>query len=500
MKVPALLKLLIYFIFALLGMLLIYSAADSGLGIMNLVRYDKYELYLTPVRALVVIFVMSVFAIVVNWSSSGLLRTLYPTNLFFLILSFMILPGVFFTSNYESYGDIAFYSYSGAVIVFSFGVLLVEYVSRMFTTEQNSPSSYAIRESQSYKFTSITYILFLFFYMFGCISILLTYKSDVNIYEYLGQFIKSGTVSDSVAEIAESRQSIYEDGSNAKNLLNVYSSYSLVMIMPLSALFVLINGLIRNKKIEVAIAILMLVVNFLLLIANGTRLRGMFFLLYIVVAYSFIRPISYKQVKYFSISAIGLLVMQTITLGRMEPGSGYLENIILSLNRVVERIFLTKGYVTQKVFEYIPGITDYRYGETFLGSLGGRLKKDDLIFSEEMNEFITGYAGTAGPQAFGEGYANFGIPGILILSFILGLFVHSTTVIVRKYNKMDAMRVVFLAYVTILVARIGYGDTFTFKNNGMHILIIIGAVFIFAKMFFKSILSNTHHMKYKSNI
>jgi hypothetical protein len=207
------------------------------------------------------------------------------------------------------------------------------------------------------------------------------------------------------------------------------------------------------------------------MIANGSRLKGLAMLLFLLISYSYVKPISFRLVVDVALGVIWLLIFQTIALGRMLSSSideSFLHIIYMSLNRVVERVFLTKGYVTQKVFEYIPDASNYKEGETLINNSG-------VSFAQEMFGFIygAGVNGTAGPQAFGEIYANFGVFSMLLFAFFLGVAIHMLTKFVTKNLRLDARKIVFLSYFTILITKVGYSDVFSFKSNGMHVLIFL---------------------------
>ena len=211
-----------------------------------------------------------------------------------------------------------------------------------------------------------------------------------------------------------------------------------------------------------------------LLASSGSRLKTMFFLLFATVAVSHIRPLRVGVLIRWAYIAIFVLVVQTLVLGRMKGTDSMVGNLVMSANRVVERVFMTKGWGSQEVFHYIPQLSPYRHGETMLASLVGRFG-NALPFSHEMYAYLHGTvgAGTAGPQSFAEGYVNFGLPGLLAVAFLLGMFIQRATVYFIRAGRRDSLRLVFTAYVVVLLARTGYGGTLTFKTNGIHVLLLL---------------------------
>ena len=66
-------------------------------------------------------------------------------------------------------------------------------------------------------------------------------------------------------------------------------------------------------------------------------------------------------------------------------------------------------------------------GSTYISDIKGQLS-DKISLSRIMFRHISGGDGTAGPQAFGELYVNFGFFG-LGLSLILGFFIQSINIL-----------------------------------------------------------------------
>lgn len=83
--------------------------------------------------------------------------------------------------------------------------------------------------------------------------------------------------------------------------------------------------------------------------------------------------------------------------------------------------------------------------------------------------------GTGGPQAFADAYANFGVTGMLVSAFVIGIVVQGASIyIVRKnVHAKNTAQIVFHAYLVILFAKIGYADIMTFKSSGFHVLLIL---------------------------
>jgi hypothetical protein len=309
------------------------------------------------------------------------------------------------------------------------------------------------------------------------------YKFDFygSIFYSLIQYFSSGVIDRS---IADSRQV-----APTRDFIDLLYSYSTLLLMPLSCAFFWANGLIRRSRVMIIISLGLSVIVFLLIISEGGRLRGLFFVLYMTIVYSMVRGLKILSIINWGLLLVWLLIFQTIALGRFSSaadGQSMGAVIILSLNRVVERVLLTKGAVTQKVFEYIPAHADFKQGSTFFNALVGSAS-NEVSFAQEMFAYIYqgGFNGTAGPQAFGEMYANFGVVFMLFGALFLGILIQCCTEFVKKSIKMDPFLISVIAFGTILIARIGYSNLLTFKTNGMHILVLITLIFIVMRVFAK---------------
>jgi len=470
-----LLMLLLYTpIILFLSFVVYYIASADG---SEVIRYNKYAVYFSIPRFIYTAMILFFSYYVTQRTSNGFWGKMYPTNLFMLLFLFLILPGVLLTSDFTSVGLTSFYTYLASFLLFMLGLLWVSFMGTRRKTGNKTQKTIANSPVTIYSTKSFIYILMMGLYLLGLIVALTKVDFSTSIYSELSSFMSTGNIS---RTLAIERQQVASRG-----LLDVFHSYSIIMFMPISSVFIFINGVIRGHRGQIIIGLLMALIVLIITISGGGRLRGLLFLVLIIVSYSFLNGIKLKQVINIISLTLWLLIFQTIALGRMSAsseGHTFINVVAMALNRVVERIFLTKGYCTQQVFHYIPEYTDFKWGETFLVTLLGR-SIDKNTFAQEMFVFIYkgGIQGTAGPQAFGEAYANVGIAGMLIIAFLLGLLVQNSTEFVKRHMTFDAFTIVFLAYFTVLIARIGYSGIFTFKANGLHILISLYLCFIIAK-------------------
>ena len=464
MKLAAYLK--VFPLFFLL--VLIFYAFASDISVV--VRYDKYEMFYSLERILFATIVFIFLYCILKVTSVSFLGTLYPTNLFLILLLLLVLPGVLLTSNFENHGTTSFYGYLISLVLFLCGLLISHITSKRLLSHTKG-------NIKTYSSKSTTFRLMLILFIFGFFISAINFDYSNSVFSSISLFLSSGEVSRKIADLRQIAPS--------RNFVDIFYAYSLRLFMPIACSFVLLNGVLRKKRNHILLGITMVLIIGFLAASSGGRLSLLFFALYLLASYSMISPISLNRVLNVSSLMLWFLILQTIGLGRISSASkglSFLEIIIISLNRLVERIFLTKGYVTQKTFEYIPEYSNYKNGETFLTTILGQTSKKES-FAQEMFAFVYGGGsqGTAGPQSFGEAYANFGLAGMFLISFILGLLVHKSTRFVQKHHSLDPFKISFLAYFTVLVARIGYGNFFTFKSNGLHILILLLFFFLVSR-------------------
>lgn len=434
------------------------------------IRLDKFVLHFSLFRFSVAALILGMsFVIVRQFCSGPYIGLILPINLFVYLLAGMILPGVLLTSDFSTSGRTAYYGYLFSTLAFSIGAACASFATGF--KPPNEFSKFVLKSRPSHRIGSITYILMIAAFLVALPISMMSIDQSQNVFIVMADFLLTGAMPEGAREIADARQNVYLETAARRGLVAGLSSYCLVLILPISTAFVLLNGVIRKCKAEIVIGAIMASTTFALLVFSGTRLRGLLFLLFIAVALSFVRPLKLNRLIAWASMAITFLVLQTIALGRMTGADNYVGNLIMSANRVAERIFLTKGNTTRIVFDYIPDVTSFKGGSTMMTSIGGHLSSAQS-FDEEMFTYVNGYYGTAGPHAFAEAYANFGVLAMLAAGTILGIIVQSTSIMVVRWRNLSAYNLTVLAMITVLIARTGYSDLLAFKSGGLHVLIV----------------------------
>lgn len=446
----------------LLFLLFVYGIASDDNA--ALIRYNHYPVFLTPVRfvLLMVAFLFSLYC--ARSVTGGFWGTMTPANTFLLLFLTLVMPGILLTPDTSPRGTVTFYYFWAATMVF---LISLTASARALKDMRPKPSF-----SRVYKSDSPEFMFFCAVYVISLAILVGSGQISALVFNQMLNFMQDSEVSNIVAE---GRQVGAVSGYG-----QVATNYMMTIGLPLSSAFVLINGIVGARRGQIVAGSFMALISVVVLLSLGGRLAALFAVLFFLVAYSMVRKIKFSQVITLSSILCWMLILQTIALGRLATagtGRSTIEIMILSLNRVVERVFLVKGYVSQRALEFFPSGHKFLYGRSYSDALFGLEEGSPSLAQEMANYIFGGYNATAGPQAFGEAYANFGLIGMLAVAGILGVFVAVATRFVARRIQLDAFRVVFLAYFTVLIARTGYGEFFTFKSNGIHVLGLLYLMF-----------------------
>ncbi|MFC1773128.1 oligosaccharide repeat unit polymerase [Pseudomonadota bacterium] len=455
--------------------------AQNWSEINGYIRYDKYPIYIDWFRFTFLFVVVGGGAYLFDRLVIPLgIGVLLPSNLFFALFIFLVLPGVVLTSDYGVIGTASFYGYLAAFVFYVAGSAASSVFLKFSPVREIN--LYQVGIITTYRVTGVTYLLMLGMFSSALIVAYASTDMGLGILQLAFEFMASGDMPAGARQVADERIGVYS-ALEYRSIFSVMSAYATGLVMPLAVGFILLNGVVRRNALETMLGVMLVVVTLFILISSGSRLRGLFYLLFVFTMLSHVKKVRLSNIAVWGAFIFGLLIVQTIVLGRMVGGGGYLQNLVMSINRVIERVFLVKGYVTQQVFHYIPWVSDYKAGGTYAETLLG-LNTNEITFAEEMSHYIYGPAGTAGPQAFAEGYANYGMLGMLIIAMVMGVLIQSITVALVRQKSRDILSLVFQAFVIVLIARTGYGSLFTFKANGMHVLLILwGVVVVLRKVF-----------------
>lgn len=465
----------------ILGILLINLKFD-------LFRYDRFFISTDIFRYFAAIIVMFFTGNVIKKYSIGNNLIFVPTLVFCFLFFILVFPGVIITAPEDYYGNIAAYGYILSVVAFNIGVI---WSSKIFKFRPNNEIELFYKKSNSVRgLNSSENLWALIMTVISVIIVMMTGFGGSGMIKGIISFLREGLVPEEAMNVREARLIIYKNGIG---MVRIIFNYVIILILPIVSMTIILNAKIKKKKISI-IGVALILFTALTDIGTGQRRLIGYLILYVIISLSFIKKIKLKRIiKYFSFLFV-IYILQTITLGRMKGDANYLKNLIMSFHRVFERAFLTKGGASVHVFKYFPEISNFRYGSTMFQRLLGSLS-NKISLAAEMHYYLYGRKGTAGPQTFGEAYANFGFAGMIIFSLLVGLLVQTITVIIVRKKISTSNSIAISAFISLLFGLIGYSDFMVFKANGIHILLIYVFVqWLFINLINKSTSTKLNHL------
>jgi oligosaccharide repeat unit polymerase len=396
-----------------------------------------------------------------------------PTLLFWLLFIFMVFPGVVFTKEISSSNGSYYYMISS--LLFALGVFFSSRVLRFRKREEFKTFKKRIYENRFLLLNEklwLRIVLIISIFLILILQFFTTQNYLLGI-DLLRILIETG--SSEAGILQQQREDIYVSGLGAFDYL---LRYLVRIVIPISALALFIDAFYRRKRFQYLFYIFAFLFGVFIAFGSGSRMFAMHLLLIGLIVFLMYKNLSLKTLGVIFTPALSLLVAQTVVLGRFfTEGFTPIQIIFMSLNRLSERIFLTKGVVTSYVFDYFPNIEEFLAGKSISQSLLGNIS-NDLSLSRTMFMYIRGGDGTAGPQAFGELYANFGYLG-LVFCFLIGFIVQTVSVLSVRTKRITPLKILYISYIAFLIGLVGYGKILAFKTYGIHVLFVFMAINFF---------------------
>lgn len=285
---------------------------------------------------------------------------------------------------------------------------------------------------------------------------------------------------------SEFLQGNYEDTGNWSSIATyAYSLFSISILI--LTFFVLINNKDELKKslfflfkLNIFYLILISIYIFIFLFIAGDRGSAILLFSAILFTYgSFIKPINLKQLSILLLG--GIFIMTLVSLGR-NTGESILtkgwENFQQQQQNSQSQVFLMTNdlastpRILYKTLEHVPKEHDYFLGKTMIGhpmsvvpflqSLFLKLVDIDIVemgTSTYMTHLVLGDFPRwgEGSSLFADIYINFGVYGVIVLMFILGMFFKKmNNEIISKHNLTFVVMAVILMSVSIYWPRSDY--------------------------------------------
>lgn len=467
-------KSLIYNIIFIIGIsiLIIWNLEQIKLGFRATSKYafsDDLYIWFYGISTYIVCVTLTV--IYTQWSGKFIIT---PTVVFSLFHYLMVYPGAVFV-DVHSYSQTASYYYIVSTILFVFGIRLSNIIFQFSPATEMKDYFVKIKNSRSVTKPEIFIIKIGLIFSIIIVALLQLYTEQSYSLGLTSMGNFEAITSGEGSALQGQREDLYKNG---LSVFDYILRYFVRVIIPVLSLILIIHYMRLKRFYALFLSTTALSFGILIAIGSGSRMFVAHLLLVCLITVVNSRKINSQILITSVVFFISLLTAQTIALARFISNSSDAITIAtMAIVRLFERIFLTKGVVTSYVFEYFPLIGNYRLGASYLDDLFGVISRN-VPLSQEMFKYITGGTGTAGPQVFGEFYANFGFIGVS-LSLILGCIIQSISILIVRKKSLNVVYIVITSYLTFLVGLIGYGKLIAVKSYGGHVLLIF-SIFLFA--------------------
>jgi len=409
-------------------------------------RYDKYDLALDMLG-------IAAWAL---WALCGYFlyylrkrnKALLPFEMFFVFFFFLVLPGLILVDvNITEYHRIGFLlSLIISAIIFSFFALLTSAKLKTAHLKYIEPPRIYLQ------YTTITIIFcFLLVFIIG--------GSGGGFWSNIVSIVINPDGIDNSVDLA--RKAVYEGDRSSLYVLRYYLTNT---VIPVLAATLLMISKQKNRKYYFIFSVTSIVLCIVITMGSGSRLqftRQILFMAFVFVSMGFV---NFKYVFYSAGIVVVLLVLSTSALNRIVGTESAIDLLSKSLNRVAERVFLTKGASSMMGVEYtVTSNTWPRYGGTYTNYFSTANNGD--YFSAQVHQYAYGRPGTAGPQALVEGYINGSMLGVLLTS--LGIFFVLSVMAVLLSKVPLGLPYCGLLFLSFAFAYSGYSHTFAFQALGV---------------------------------
>ena len=209
---------------------------------------------------------------------------------------------------------------------------------------------------------------------------------------------------------------------------------------------------IKNDRVKVFLAFLIIMVLAITLLGFGYRSHAVSMLLLSFVIYCYIR---FGRLPIINTIVVSIIILVSIgVLGLVRRGQANLASNIASVAKYgVQRVMLINPMVVERIMMQFPQQTDFLYGESiwvdFRSLLPGADEGSGIFLKRMLGMEFSG--GGVTPSFPGEIYVNFSWLGVLLFSFLIGCLCQGIDHIFVKWEYHSAFD---LAFATLLVYRV----------------------------------------------
>ncbi|WP_373073586.1 O-antigen polymerase [Sulfurimonas sp.] len=298
------------------------------------------------------------------------------------------------------------------------GFIYAKYVLKMGTIESNYANSRQLNLNENI----IIFILFLI-----GITVLYMYLSKVP------QIALLVALSDSDESIDMARNLMGNSFGGNWHWYKLYGNQMLVLI----TFIYFASWLIKKNIFNFTLFFTSFLVSSFAVLSIAKKSQFVWLIIGLLIVYTMIKLKGRINVRYLLISIISIFVFLYITYSLFIPS--YEGKLFLILEKILSRISigLSGAYF---IFDYIPKENDFLLGSTFPNP-GGILPHTPFNLNVKLFEFVhpemleLDIVGNKNSVFWMEAYANFGVFGILILPFIVGLIIYFISHVLNRLEK-----------------------------------------------------------------
>lgn len=232
-----------------------------------------------------------------------------------------------------------------------------------------------------------------------------------------------------------------------------------MVALPFTVACMLLWAVASKRRSAMALALLAALPAVVFLMGTGQRHPVAAFLLAMTIVGYVVSDPKWHRKLIGWLGGCGFVVFFAMTylLGRYTHTDDFAKDLLMVFHGIWNRIVYSNAYGTVALFDMFPNPEPFRWGFTWLDDLQGFLPGPYVAFSAWLYRRLYGAVGTAAPMCFGEMYANFGLPGVLVGGFCVGMFLQTLQVAWARHRAYRVEHVVVYALGSMAFMRWGMG-------------------------------------------
>ena len=274
------------------------------------------------------------------------------------------------------------------------------------------------------------------------------------------QFIKeiiSGNTIGAISSLAKSRSTFSFSGVS-NGIVTEFKNIILVFL----AIY------ICSVNFNIYIKVLVIATTIFFLLSTGQRWPIFEALLVCITFFTYCRAIKFNYLKLFSFAFIAYLFFFTISYfsSRFQMTDSFVDNLILNLDSVNYRLFVSQNTTSLYIFKLIPYNLDFGWGEYILRDFSTLLPGYQEGFSTYIYKLTHyGAVGSASFSSLTLFFADFSYFA-LVLSFLYGFLMQFYSNQIFR-NSVSIHRIIFHSFVVIAISTTALGSIAGIITHGL---------------------------------